>query len=41
MDRKPYLRLCRSETEISLMKGLKAALDPAAILNPGKVVDPA
>jgi FAD/FMN-containing dehydrogenase len=41
MDKKPYLRLCRSETEISLMKGLKAALDPAAILNPGKVVDPA
>ncbi len=32
-----YLPLSRSQTEIDLMRRLKAALDPKGILNPGKV----
>ncbi len=39
IDKKPYLGLCRSQTEIALMARLKAALDPRGILNPGVVVD--
>jgi FAD/FMN-containing dehydrogenase len=37
LEKKPYLSVCRSENEIALMHTLKAALDPAGILNPGKV----
>ncbi|HLU06119.1 MAG TPA: FAD-binding oxidoreductase [Woeseiaceae bacterium] len=32
------LRQYRSETELALMRGLKRALDPANIMNPGKVI---
>ena len=35
--KKAYLGHTRSPDEIALMKRLKAALDPAGILNPGKV----
>ncbi|WP_286240191.1 FAD-binding oxidoreductase [Neptuniibacter halophilus] len=38
-DKKPYLKYSRSEAEIELMKTLKRALDPANILNPGRVFD--
>lgn len=38
--KKPYLRSTRSEAEIAVMRGIKAALDPAGILNPGKLFDP-
>lgn len=38
MDKKPYLSITRSETEIALMRAVKAALDPAGLLNPGKIV---
>ncbi|WP_439102861.1 FAD-binding oxidoreductase [Congregibacter sp.] len=38
-EKKPYLHLSRSATEISLMQSLKAALDPRGILNPGKIID--
>lgn len=36
--KKAYLKLCRTEAEIQLMKTLKTALDPKGILNPGKVL---
>ena len=39
LEKKPYLQLSRSSTEIALMQTLKAALDPKGILNPGKIVD--
>ncbi|EAQ96029.1 FAD-binding oxidoreductase [Congregibacter litoralis] len=38
-EKKPYLHLSRSATEIGLMQNLKAALDPQGILNPGKIID--
>jgi FAD/FMN-containing dehydrogenase len=37
LEKKPYLSICRSESEIALMRALKAALDPDGILNPGKI----
>jgi len=37
--KKPYLSSTRSPTEIALMRALRAAFDPAGILNPGKVFD--
>ena len=37
--KKPYLSSTRSEAEIAAMRGIKAALDPAGIMNPGKVFD--
>ena len=39
LQKKPYLALCRSAEEIALMRMLKQALDPNAILNPGKIFD--
>ena len=38
LEKKPYLQLARSESEIALMRQMKLALDPKGILNPGKVV---
>lgn len=38
VDKKPYLQITRSETEIAIMRAVKAALDPAGLLNPGKIV---
>ncbi len=37
--KKPYLDSTRSAAEIALMRGIRAAFDPAGILNPGKVFD--
>lgn len=37
LEKKAYLGVSRSETEIALMRTLKAALDPLGILNPGKM----
>ncbi len=39
LTKREWLPLCRSDEELALMERLKAALDPAGILNPGKVVD--
>ncbi|KJC39389.1 FAD-linked oxidase [Bradyrhizobium sp. LTSP885] len=36
--KKKWLGHARSEAEIALMRTLKAALDPAGLLNPGKVI---
>jgi FAD/FMN-containing dehydrogenase len=38
-DKKPWLQLCRSKAEIATMRRLKAALDPKAILNRGRIFD--
>lgn len=38
-EKRPYLHLTRSDTELALMRTLKNALDPLGILNPGKVLD--
>lgn len=37
LEKKPYLHLSRSPEEIALMRVLKNALDPANLLNPGKI----
>ena len=39
LDKKEYLKASVGETQIELMKGIKAVFDPKGILNPGKVVD--
>lgn len=38
-DKKPWLNHSRSDAEIAMMKLLKQTLDPANILNPGRVFD--
>jgi FAD/FMN-containing dehydrogenase len=37
--RRPYLGYTRTEAELSVMRRIKAALDPKGILNPGKILD--
>lgn len=37
LDKKAYLNLSRTETEIQVMKSIKAAIDPRSLMNPGKV----
>ena len=39
VHKKEYLKNCRSEEEIELMKLLKRSLDPKLILNRGKILD--
>jgi FAD/FMN-containing dehydrogenase len=39
LERKRYLEISRTRAEIATMRALKTALDPRAILNPGKVID--
>ena len=38
LTKKPWLGHVRGEEEIALMRTIKAALDPLALLNPGKVI---
>jgi FAD/FMN-containing dehydrogenase len=37
LEKRDYLSLTRSETEIALMRQLKKTLDPLGILNPGRI----
>ena len=37
--KKDYLGSTRSAEEIALMRGIRAVMDPAGILNPGKLFD--
>lgn len=37
--KKPYLDSTRSPAEIALMRGVRQAMDPQALLNPGKLFD--
>ena len=36
--KRPYLSMSRTEPELALMATMKQALDPAGILNPGRVL---
>ncbi len=38
LEKRDWLRLCRSDAEVALMRTLKTAMDPKGILNPGKVL---
>ena len=38
--KKPYLLGTRSAAEIAVMRGIRQVLDPAGIMNPGKLFDP-
>jgi FAD/FMN-containing dehydrogenase len=38
--KKAYLDSTRSPAEIALMRGIRRAMDPAGLLNPGKLFDP-
>lgn len=37
--KKPYLSYSRTPAELALLRSIKAALDPAGLLNPGKILD--
>ncbi|MFZ2155343.1 MAG: FAD-binding oxidoreductase [Bradyrhizobium sp.] len=37
LEKKSYLSVCRNDSELAVMRRLKTALDPAGILNPGKI----
>ena len=39
LEKRPFLRYSRSDTELALMRTLKNALDPKGILNRGKVLE--
>jgi FAD/FMN-containing dehydrogenase len=39
LEKRAYLKLCRTAEELTLMRTLKRALDPKNILNPGKVLE--
>jgi FAD/FMN-containing dehydrogenase len=39
LEKKPWLRISRSDEEVQVMRRIKAALDPHRILNPGKIFD--
>jgi FAD/FMN-containing dehydrogenase len=39
LEKRDYLRLCRTPEELELMRTLKRALDSNNILNPGKVIE--
>ena len=39
LEKKPYLDITRNDSEVTLMRVLKNALDPKGILNPGKIFD--
>jgi FAD/FMN-containing dehydrogenase len=39
LHKKPYLSASRTAAEVKAMRAMKQALDPAAIMNPGKVFD--
>lgn len=39
LEKKAYLHLSRSPEEIATMRALKKSLDPAGLLNPGKIFD--
>jgi FAD/FMN-containing dehydrogenase len=39
LERKAFLEISRSPAELAAMRAIKSALDPARILNPGKVFD--
>ena len=39
LEKRPWLRISRTEAEIDMMRALKKAMDPLNILNPGKVID--
>ncbi len=41
LQKRAFLPLSRSATEIALMRTLKQALDPKGILNPGKIFEAA
>lgn len=40
LEKREYLDFSRNPTEVALMRSLKRALDPAGILNPGKIFAP-
>ena len=37
MSKRKYLKLCRTDTELEMMKLFKRTLDPNGILNPGRI----
>ena len=39
VEKKRWLQISRTPAEIALMRALKQSLDPAGILNPGRVID--